>query len=362
MFSPAGQYYNGRMLALSPPPADAASAAGTDPAVTDTLSALVAARNASWADLGLLLDRVDTTGAWKASARSFTDWVRGQSPALGLREASLWRYLAAVRYYRSLAESTPGSAPMPALDSVAHRVSPENLEILAKVSRVAPADVTTRLTDRVLAGTLNREALRQTWRAYRPALAGRTARGRGVRAPRVNWSDPTQYGALLAAETLTSLAQNPTDWLGDTMPDLLELFTPVEFVPAGQSAPIRFDAVVALRERRGDPLRFHGVEVRGPDTPPLKGARLDRLLGACDYLWLALHELAAPPGRQAVPEGVGLIFVGTDGVKVLRPAVRSAASGVLTGSLASELLARKLQRPAPMTAVHSSDPRPDSTA
>src|SRR4030095_4835893 len=70
--------------------------------VDSELRSLIERPNRSWVDIGRLLDRVDKTGYWKRSAGSFSDWVRAKAPSLGLGEASMWRFMSAVRMHMKL--------------------------------------------------------------------------------------------------------------------------------------------------------------------------------------------------------------------------------------------------------------------
>lgn len=102
----------------------------------------------------------------------------------------------------------------PAPAELPDTVSPENLELLGKLSRFVPDEHLPTLAQRVLTGDITRAELRQTWVAYRPALGGRTARGKGVAVPWVSPIDPKQCLSIVEAQVFTALssARPQVDW------------------------------------------------------------------------------------------------------------------------------------------------------
>lgn len=229
------------------------------------IAALTQGQSRSWAHIGYLLDRIDQTDYWRNEAKSFTEWLKGHAESLGLKESTLWRYLTAGRYYIKLREALTGrGVSCPPLGELPDKVSPENLELLSKLARVAPDNALQRLAEQVISGGITRAELRTVWQAYRPALGGRTARGLGVPPPRINLRNREQFESLTEAMVLTSLASGDPSWSGIRNPDLYELFMHIS--PESDGATPRryiFDAVAVIRDRKSDPLQIHGIEIAG---------------------------------------------------------------------------------------------------
>lgn len=299
----------------------------------------------AWNQVGHLLDQVEVTGFWQGKAASFTDWLRSFASSLGLGEASLWRYLASARYYEKLRLALDGrGVACPQLRSLPGSVSPENLEILAKLARVAPDDVLQNIAARVVNGSITRAEMRRTWEAYRPALAGRTARGTGVEVPTIDLRDSEQFHSVLEAQVFTSLSAADPSWTGIKRPASFEIFHRIqpEFDKA-EGERFEFDAVVVTRASKNGPLEFHGIEIRGSHIlNPSLGELLKNAQPYCNYFWLAIDARSQGIGDYDLPAQIGLLVANGNAVSVLRKAQRNP--GERTGDLAKGLLLRTLKR------------------
>ena len=312
----------------------------------NNLAALAKGEVRSWAKIGLLLNQVDHSGYWKKSSGSFTEWLKALSPTLSVKEASLWRYLTAARYYQELHETLKvNGVSSPTLDELSDKVSPENLEILSKLSRVMPENVYLQLAQQVLAGTITRAELRETWLAYRPVLEGRTARGMGVPVPRINPADSNQFDSMLEAQVFMALSASGSEWTGIENPDRYQLTMQVcpEFPPDVKKIFI-FDAVVTLRAKKSGPLVFHGIEIKGSHFSSSTYDLLEQLTPYCDFLWIATHGSTTELGKLQLPEHIGLMVALENEIQVIRPAQRTKQSGQHTGELAKGLLLKVLSR------------------
>lgn len=314
--------------------------------IEQDFAALARGEIRSWGHIGLLLDHAEQSGYWRNHSVSFTEWLKSLGSPLNLKEASLWRYLAAARYYRQLHQTLADrGTSSPPLDELPDRVSPENLETLAKLARVAPDDVLQPLVQQVLAGTITRAELRETWQAYRTVLAGRTARGRGVPVPKFNPRDLEQFNSMLEAQVYTALSSGGPKWIGIEHPYTYELHMHVypEF-PDEIDVVFAIDAVATVRPGKNDDLVFHGITIRGDTFSKDFGGFLQRQTPYCDFLWLARHEDNQVVAEN-IPDHVGLIVVHGNGlVQVVRPAQQTPISGKFTGDLAKGLLRKFLRR------------------
>lgn len=298
-----------------------------------------------WARVGQFLDEVERTGHWQATAASFTEWLKVLGPDLNLKEASLWRCLTAARYYQALRQRRAARGlTSPPLEELPTSVSPENLELLAKLARVVPEEELRPLEERVLAGRITRAELRKTWRAYRPALEGRTARGRGVPVPHLDPADPEQFKSRLEAQVAAAFMASAPHWLGHSIHSH-EWFLHVAPETVGH-ARIEFDLVAVVQDAPGRPFTFHVIEIKGGNPSPQLGRLLEQQALYCDFLWVA-----APDGNQseeylqALPDYVGLIALQGQGLRTIRAARHEAGSGLLTGELAKALLGKALAWP-----------------
>lgn len=310
------------------------------------LAALAKGEARSWAQIGKLLDQVDHSGYWRTSSGSFTEWLKAISPSLKLKEASLWRYLTAARYYQEMHKILiDKSIAIPPLDELFDKVSPENIEILSKLSRVTPDDVFLRLAQQVVAGSITRAELRETWLAYRPVLEGRTARGKGVAVPKINPADSFQSDSMLEAQVFMALSNSGAEWTGIERPDRYELFMQVspELSPDVRQR-FTFDAVAAVRANKSAPLTFHGIEIKGSHFSRSTYELLERQTPFCDFLWVATHGGKPEISMDSIPEHVGLMISDGNGIQVIRPARRTQQSGRHSGELAKGLLLKVFGR------------------
>jgi len=309
------------------------------------ISALVKGGIRPWLPIGQLLDRVDQTEYWRRDARSFTEWLRRQAAMLDLKEATLWRYLAAARHYTKLRESfTAHGIWCPSPADLSDKVGPENLELLSKIDRVAPVEVRQRLARQVIEGCITRAELRTAWQAYRPALGGRTARGLGVPPPQIDPSDHEQRRGLTEAMVLAALASGDRSWTGGQNPDLCELVMHIGPERAGlDGSYFVFDAVAVVRERENDPIKIHGIEIKSR-FQPADLCELEKMAPFFDFLWVAVPEQAAPTECQSVPSFIGILRMIGNHVVVERQATHSDLLGGRVLETAKGLLLRSLKR------------------
>lgn len=313
-----------------------------DRQITNALVAVQRGDIHTWGPIGQLLSRVERTGYWRREAHSFTEWLTTHAPTLGYNESSLWRYLGASRLYEQLRARLAGDkiACLP-LDQLSARGGPENLELLAKLTRAAPPDVVRDLEQRVVMGTVTRTELRNTWLAFRPVLGGQTARGRGVRPPHFNPADHQQVQSQLEGLIFQQLTSGDPRWVGCATPQVYELFLNV-WPHCAAGARVSFDAVAVVREQSRAPLVFHGIEVGGAI-----GKRDDAYEARapyCDALWLAVSEQPDHGVLKMVPPYVGILHIQEGVLVVDRPAIRGGVVGTKTGDMAKGVLDQCLHR------------------
>jgi hypothetical protein len=323
------------------------------------VAALIERPTTSWALIGLLLDQVERNKYWARDAQSFSEWLKSFAARIGMKESSLWRYLSASRYYQKLRKDLNlRKIRSPSLAGLPESVSAENLELLEKLERVVPKKEFEGVAERVLAGDLKRNELREHWKTYRPILLGRTARGKGVIAPRIDPTDREQLMFQGEARALSALMRAGSQWTEIRDPESYYAMREV-ILPKAEGLETRvikdpkkgllrravFDMLAVVRKSVESPVMLIGVVIfsRIQTLSDLKS-----VAPYCDRLWVALageeKKSETPSNVAQLPEFVGILRVKPGGVQVERPASEACpALGVKTGEMAKELLLHLLR-------------------
>lgn len=283
------------------------------------ITAIVSGEHWTWAQIGHLLDRVDKSGYWQSESSSFTAWLKERAGEFGVKESTLWRYLTAGRYYVQLRKSlSHRQVTCPPLENLSDTVSPENLELLSKLSRAAPDEVIQELAVKVIHGDITRAELRTTWQAYRPVLDGRTARG-GIDVPCINLNDRNQWHSQLEAMVLTTLSTASPEWTGVVKPEVYELImysSPLNR-PTNHLS-IVFDAVVVVRENSHASLKIHGIEIKSGGYLDNMTRQFETMAPFCDAVWLATPASPKEISKANLPDFVGVMRIDEGNVIVER--------------------------------------------
>jgi len=293
--------------------------------ISEGIQKLAHGKSMPWTELSVLLDQVDKTGYWEQTANSFTDWLKSNAEKLGNKESTLWRYLVVGRYYHDLRKQFARvKLEYPPLLKLPKHVSPEKLELLSKLGRVAPKDFFEKLIYDVLDNAITRDDIREQWRAFRPALKGKTSRGRGTISPIVNLKNKDEFDSVQEAMTINALKANGSSWLGMSNAQMYEIEIHIK-VPFGENQQIlrELDAVVLYKEKNSEDLEVHVIEIISSLSMGRVDEKLQGLSAFCDYLWIAFHK--ETPSRlddikEYYHEYIGIIEVGDTGVSVVRRA------------------------------------------
>ncbi|RMH12863.1 MAG: hypothetical protein D6698_14690 [Gammaproteobacteria bacterium] len=294
------------------------------------LRAIEAGEARSWPQISALLNSVQTTKYWQGESESFSKWIEDFGKKIGLGRATLWRYLSAGRKYKNLkaaAEKMEPSLHYPQLQELQDYVSPENLELLEKLNRVMEPDDAYVLMDKVIRGEVRRQALREKWQAFRPALAGQTARGKHYSSVKVDRSNEFQAAKVREGEIYTAIKESAPMWLDCMQPYFIKVLSNVRpdvvddacigYKSETLARPI-FDAVVAIKRSVRDPLCLHGIEIIGR----FHGKALSKLVKMapyCDFFWIATHHAVPNFSPDKIPEWAGvLVLTETEEIRVLR--------------------------------------------
>jgi len=297
------------------------------------------ARKASllWQQMAALMIQVEEDGLWQGEAKSFTAWLKATAEKVDLPESMLWRYLKAGRTYNALRESTdPELAAMPPLGEAPCKAAPESLELLDKISQVAPPEEAAELAKTTLAGESDREALRETWQDYKTALPAAEAELADTAPP-----EALAAGKALAGAMLQALRRSRGAFVAAGEP--CHQWTLYSHVAV---AACRFDAVcVELATPEQARPGLHGVRL-AVEVSALSAAWPE--VAACtDSLWLAVPAVLNQQAQALAPEWVGVLVYDArrdpaSRLQVARPAGPLSRQADRRGELALELLRRLL--------------------
>jgi hypothetical protein len=318
----------------------------------DRLAVLAQRGSRSWASVASILDEVDESEHWRASASSFSQFVRRVAYSMGLGEGSLWRYLTAYRYLEQLRATLVGRGiECQSVEDLSKIISPESVELFSKIARAAPDDVLERLARRLVSGQVTRAELRDSWVAFRPVVEGTSARGRGAAVPRITNPTKAQVSRQLHASVTNALIRSGGTWLGCALPTAFGVMADVRpFSKEPRKAAPEFDAVAMLQRDARQPVEVHGLEifVVGPEDLPFAARRISESLEQrepyVDRLWLAQHHEQAFVGPSHVPEYVGLIVATDEGIDVQRPASETPSKALHAEALLRSVLPWALRR------------------
>lgn len=316
---------------------------------TDNIKFSVASirrRKSAWGEISHYLQVVEQTNLWSENANSFSEWMRAHSQFFEVKESTLWRYLTAGRYYNQLRERLSGvQYSYPPLEQLSSKISPENIEILSKIERVAPPNVFTPLAHNVIDGTVKRSELRRLWLNFRPVLLGKTARGRDVTPPKFNPIDLMQRNTLMESMFFNALEVSDGEWLGIEQLNIYKVFTHVK--PLYKIQPkitIEMDAVILSQDKVSGQIMLHVVEVSSSNSflTPLKLKKLEEQSKYCHRLWITVDQVNFLDQLHQIPSYIGLLTIEHNHLHVVKAATESTHIATHTEELANALLLKAI--------------------
>lgn len=298
----------------------------------------------SWGNLFLLLDSIEQTRYFSLEGDSFTRWVERNAWRMHTKPAMIWRILSAGRFVRQNAERfEEGGVAIPSLENIPDAVSPENVELLAKLDRVTSEDTFAEFARSVFSGKARRAELRGAWETYRPVLEGKTARGRGVAPPRLDLHDPEQYRSVIKAATLDTFHSAGPAWTNVKSPSIYKVFVHVNPEDYRERTNSYLFAAVAVVKPKNGHIQYHGILHLVYGRPP---SSYEGKLAYCDHLWVLKHSdpkvAEGGIGYSTVPDGIGVLEVKGGIVSAVKPAGVLEGAGAKRIYLASALLIRSL--------------------
>lgn len=247
-----------------------------------------------WTKTAQLLIDIERSRLYRKQAKSFSQYVRQLAQKFKINESSFWRIKRAGEYYLKLHNTDNieiiGKA----------NTSPEQLEILMKISSIAPPNIVQDFKERLISGKTTREELRDTWRTYCKVKKDKPRRGRKSKKQlldNVIGDLFTNSAAMTTANIIQSL-KNP-QWAIDTINqkkmDYFQLFTEVAVSSGTSSKPRRIDIVSIVKESNKGPLpTVIGIEVKINIHDLKRDMKLTEYIPFCHYFYLAI------PNEQAM--------------------------------------------------------------
>jgi hypothetical protein len=298
-----------------------------------------------WVSISRHILEVDEKGSWSVTNRTFTDWLTALSAQLDITESGLWRYYRAGKYYQALAANLKAKGvDTPPFELLPKKISPENLETLEKIERVAPENIFNELAARVIQCSIKRSELRSSWVAYREVLDGKTARGIGVVAPRADLTNRIQLLMIGEAEVQAALNGASKEWTGFDAPQIYKVVPKLRMKVNEKSfKSFEADAVILFQGDANASVEFFEIDIKshnGIDIP------YDSFLKKEPYFdrqWVAFHQFNNQIGLVGIPEHVGVLLLNDGEFKVLRNAQHSALAGIKSLETAKVLLTKFLK-------------------
>lgn len=333
-------------------------------AILAEIEAIEAGEPRTWGQISHLLLTVENSGryiregveptksyfdgfGWRYPRTSYTSWLRSFAEKTGIKTPTLWRYLSSGRYYQQLIELDlikNLAVPLLPLEQVPESISPESLELLLKIARVAPTEQFVALAEKVLSGNVTRSELRGVWNAYRPVLDGETARGRGTRPKQLAPEEMKHRNQYYEATACNALLASQGNWLGHFDPRNYSVFFNISTKIYDPTRDLKelyeFDAVATVKTDNNN-VTLHGIEI----TTKLYDTLSQKLtLGAklCDYSWIISNGIDNDNFLGSIPENVGILVVEGVEIHVLRQALGNMISNEQVVYLAKALLAKVL--------------------
>ncbi|HET9100355.1 MAG TPA: hypothetical protein VFN62_08185 [Acidobacteriaceae bacterium] len=286
---------------------------------------------ATWGVKASYLIRLDQASSGKSD--TLTTWINEYAKRAEQKASSLWRLLSAGRYYNELrSQFRRQHLVFPSLDDPRLAASPESLEIVRKISRVAPDEVVMKAQKDAMRGSISRRKLRELWITYRPVLEGRTARGRGVPEPRFDPRNAKMSLARWKADCVAEIRRKGPGWLQESGSHLYIVIPTAnrpEFLGLETSLP---DAFVLHCPTENHDIAIHGIWAE-MDSPNLVSA----IAPIVDWLWIAFRNRPRPVKMKQIPRKFGLLLAHPGEVVRLRQAAE-----LQKGNPAREQLLRRL--------------------
>jgi hypothetical protein len=257
-----------------------------------------------WGVIADYIIKKEEDGSWgnaageSSESLSFTRWGLELAKTIGISKYTFWQCRRAGLLYKMLLETLPPDNQTPLCNL--SKVTPEHLNELQKLSRVAPPELFKELCERVIIkNNITRKELRDLWASLRPAMEGETARGRTKQKSfgiRIKENNEHARNLLVEGLILVAIKEELGTIFGKSNnPHLIDC--------REQSRPYPSELVDALvlcsTDKHGFGYEVHGICIGvAHEDAILALLEKDNPSFPCDKLWLVMtHNL----GNKATP-------------------------------------------------------------
>lgn len=304
--------------------------------IADKLASFSSASGPSWVTVALLLLQFEESGHLKSENRSLNAFVGDVAIKLNKEKSMLWRYRRALLFHRQLNPDVNVNSLQPEELKQLEGISPNNLDLLEKISRVLPDRDFKNLAKRVYSKQIIRKELQEKWRALKGTLEGKTARGKGVKAPKAPPKKMKSSRFYHVDQIFTWLQEIRPSWLGITAEDRYLILRASDYHFLDK---YRVDAMVVVIKANTDYMEFHAIEIKIMGLSGILKNYPD--IELFDYFWLVIKGGLAAKKRsiREVPAHIGIVII-DDGmnVNVDRYAMKTQGSASKKLVIANDIL------------------------
>ena len=310
--------------------------------ITQQINAIQNGKQIPWGQLSILLDSVEKTKYWKPDSESFTNWIETNAHIFGAKPTTLWRVLSSGRYVECLRNSNKlDQCQIPSPSELTKAISPENVEILAKLERVLPEEKFKKVAHDVLSKKATRADLRAMWQNHKAILAGRTARGAGTPIPKFDNTNSSQLKKSEYAQFLDFLDRGKLPWLEQNNIEIYRNFK-ICSLDCNDPQRLRIKLVsIGYVKTQNLEAEYHGFcfPLPSPEDYIFQ-------LAYCDYLWILLDADSGKflnSSHPTIPQNVGLLSLSADGLSVELLAQKSTTAPEQKNYITAAMLLNSLK-------------------
>jgi len=252
-----------------------------------------------WVTTGSTLIACRTNESWKLIAPSFSAYIHAEAKKRGTHASALWRCLSALEFYQSLGGKY-NELCLPPATTLPNNSSPEHFELIERISRYAPRDLTERLLKEAINGSLTRRELRDTWKIYEKALGSPSRRGRRPQGQirSLTPAPAKQPQEWNAGQIMFNVARDGPSWMGlSEMPIHYRVFVFETLQLERINLELEFEMLFVVQPQKTKDILFHGLEFL--HTTPSDELRWELLINNAnycaefvDYYWVVLPWLS----------------------------------------------------------------------
>jgi hypothetical protein len=300
-----------------------------------------------WAHASLILIRIRDNELWRPEASSFSDFLKQLSIKTHRKINTYWRTIGSGEYYLRAQKKRP-FLKLPALATIGKSVSPENLELIEKIARVAPDAMIDEFLLGLVDGKIGRTRLKNTWDIFRNAVE----KTENIYIRRKDFKQPqkAKKSFIVDALLVSELLKLGSKWCCQVTPEVYKFFSYVRVSAKalGVHYLLFIDAVAVVQEQSGGEVEIHGVFAASMNEEEgmgwnLRENELTAYRQFLDRSWIAVLGPVEEEIVATIPAHAGVIEIThLDGTqkfaKIIRRPSPTRADGVKSGILAKYLL------------------------